>query len=49
MRLFPTLDNRLPDGAEVFELKTTDGFALRGMKAGAGPRGTILLLNGRNL
>jgi lysophospholipase len=47
MELHPTLENRLPPGAEVFELKTADGIALRGMKAGSGERGTILLLNGR--
>lgn len=48
MELHPTLENRLPPGAEVFSLKTADGFALRGMKAGTGTRGTILLLTGRS-
>jgi lysophospholipase len=47
MDLYPTLENRLPEGAEVFELKTADNVVLRGMKAGEGKRGTILLLNGR--
>lgn len=48
MELCPTLENRLPPQAEVFSLKTSDGYALRGMKAGTGARGTIVLLNGRS-
>ncbi len=47
MELFPTLENRLPDGGEAIEIRTSDGVLLRGMKAGKGERGTILLLNGR--
>jgi lysophospholipase len=48
MDLYPTLENRLPPGAESLLLKTADGIILRGMKAGSGERrGTILLLNGR--
>ena len=48
MELHPTLENRLPPEAKVIELKTADGFSLRGMTAGTGQRGTILLLNGRS-
>jgi lysophospholipase len=48
MNLYPTLENRLPPNAQHIELKTADGFTLRGMKSGTGERGTILLLNGRS-
>lgn len=48
MELYPTLENRLPPGAEVIPLKTADGYDLRGMKCGSGERGTILLLTGRS-
>jgi lysophospholipase len=48
MELYPTLENRLPPQAEVYPLKTPDGFELRGMKCGSGERGTIVLLTGRS-
>ncbi|MCA0433311.1 MAG: alpha/beta hydrolase [Proteobacteria bacterium] len=48
MELHPTLENRLPDKAEVMALRTGDGLTLRAMKCGSGAgRGTILLMNGR--
>ena len=48
MELYPTAENRLPEGAKVHVLKTADGVKLRAMTCGpALARGTILLMGGR--
>jgi lysophospholipase len=48
LQLYPHAGNRLPRHAKVHEIVTKDGVRLRAMTAGeAGPKGTVVLLNGR--
>lgn len=49
MKLFPTIDNPIPAGAEVIAVRTRDGVTLRATawRAGEPARGTVLLLQGR--
>jgi lysophospholipase len=48
MKLHPTPENPLPEGAECLELVTADNVRLRAMRAiPEAPRGTLVLLGGR--